>query len=149
MTIKNKDTIARTETQPTTRLFLNMTLEASNVKMISAKKLFRKCANIGTSILFDFRYKIHMQQAKTMADIMLPKLWNAPNKKEDIIIANDNGTINLNLFKNSPLNSNSSDIGAMINLERSPPTKTHETLWANDKFKIELNRGMESRKLVK
>ena len=74
MTIKNKDTIARTETQPTTRLFLNMTLEASNVKMISAKKLFRKCANIGTSILFDFRYKIHMQQAKTMADIMLPKL---------------------------------------------------------------------------
>lgn len=149
MTIKTKDTTARTETQPTTRSFLNMALEASNVKMISAKRLFRKCANIGRSILFVFKYKIHMQQAKTMADIMLPKLWNAPNRKEDIIIANDNGTINLNLFKKSPLNSNSSEIGAMINLEKSPPTKTHETLWANDKFKIELNRGIESRKSVK
>lgn len=64
-----------------------------------------------------------MQTAKTKAETMLPKLCNEQNKREDMSIANTGGAQFFNLFNNTPLNINSSDIGETITVEKNPPTK--------------------------
>lgn len=51
---------------------------------------------------------------KTNAENMLPKVWSDANNKDDTSTANRGGMINCNLFKKTPLNSNSSTIGETI-----------------------------------
>lgn len=63
---------AKTETVMTTLLFVNNILFTSKITMISASRLFKKCAKIGTNTLSVFRYRIAMHIEKTNAAIMLP-----------------------------------------------------------------------------
>jgi len=64
---------------------------------------------------------IAIQIPKITAEIMLPKLWSAPNNNEVINTANTVGTNNFNLFKKIPLNNNSSKIGEIIIVEIKLP----------------------------
>ena len=69
-----------------------------------------------------------MQIPNTKAEIILPQLWSAPNNIEVIIIANDVGTINLSLFKKTPLNNSSSHIGEMTTVDISPAIPVNEVM---------------------
>ena len=54
--------------------FVNSTLFESRKTIVSANRLFRKWANIGTKMLSVLRYSTAMQTAKTKAENMDPKL---------------------------------------------------------------------------
>lgn len=75
-----------------------------------------------------------MQTPNTNAEIILPYPWSAPNRIDDIMIANDVGTIILSLFKNTPLNNSSSQIGEMKIVEIIPiiPPKDPNTVIENN-----------------
>ncbi len=57
-----------------TRLFVNRTLPLSMNTIISASRLFRKWAKIGTKMFSVLRYRIAMQIPKINAENMDPKL---------------------------------------------------------------------------
>ena len=63
-----------------------------------------------------------MQIPNTNAEIMLPKLWSAPNNNDDAKSEKITGVINLNLFMKTPLKINSSHIGEIITVEINAPT---------------------------
>ena len=59
------------------------------------------------------------------------KIYNtdiATNKIEEIIIANDVGTINLSLFKKTPLNNSSSHMGETNTVDINPPIPASEVI---------------------
>lgn len=62
-----------------------------------------------------------MQIPNTIAEIILPKLWSAPNNNDDAKTEKITGVINFNLFKNTPLNINSSEIGEITTVEINAP----------------------------
>lgn len=70
--IKTNERIAKRDITPITRPFVNRTFAVSTITMLSANRLFKKCAKIGTKILSVFRYKIAIHIAKMNAEIMLP-----------------------------------------------------------------------------
>ena len=71
-TIKMAETMAKKEITKITGVLVNKTLFTSKITMLSARKLFKKCANIGTAILSVLTYKMAMQIANINAAIMLP-----------------------------------------------------------------------------
>ncbi len=74
MKIRIDETIAKIDMTIMTKLFVNKILPESTITILSAIRLFKKCAKIGTRILSVFKYKIAMQIAKINAEIILPKL---------------------------------------------------------------------------
>ena len=115
-----KEMIASTDTAITTLPLLNKTLLESTKTIISAIRLFKKCAKIGTSILSVLTYKIAIQRAKMKAEIMFPYECKEANNREDIKIAKSGGTTNFNLFRNTPRNRSSSEIGEIKTVEIKP-----------------------------
>ena len=111
-----------------TALFVNKILPLSKNTMVSANRLFRKWAKIGTRILLVFIYKMAMHIAKTKAEIMLPYGCIEANNNEAISIESVAGIINLNLFNRTPLNISSSEIGDIITVVMKPPTEIKELL---------------------
>ena len=69
---KTKDMAANIDITPMTTSFVNRRLLTSARTIISASRLFRKCAKIGIRMFSDFRYKRAMQIAKINAEMMLP-----------------------------------------------------------------------------
>ena len=72
LTSMTKDMTANIDTAPMTTSFVNRRLLTSARTIISANRLFRKCAKIGTSMLPVFRYRMAMQIAKMKAEVTLP-----------------------------------------------------------------------------
>ena len=64
-----------------------------------------------------------MQIPNTNAEIMLPKLWSAPNNNEEANSEQITGVINLNLFNKTPLKINSSTMGEMTTVEINVPRR--------------------------
>ena len=110
---KIADTIAKKETHPMTTLFVNSRLFVSKTTMLSAMKLFKKCANIATTILSVLIYRIAMQIEKTNAEVIFPKVCNAAKRRDIINIEKSGGTIMFNLFIKIPLKNSSSKTGDM------------------------------------
>ncbi len=69
-----KDRTATIEIQFITKTLLKIISCLSIKTILSAKRLFKKCANIGTKILSVFKYKIAIQTAKIKAEKIDPKL---------------------------------------------------------------------------
>lgn len=63
---------AKIDTNPITTPFVNKILPESTNTIVSAIKLFKKCAKIGTRILSVFKYKMDMQIAKINAAEIFP-----------------------------------------------------------------------------
>ena len=72
-----------------------------------------------------------MQTPNTAAEIIPPNPWSDPNNIDEITIANDNGTINLSLFKKTPLNKSSSYMGEITIVENKTPTSINELTGIN------------------
>ena len=72
LTRKTKDMTANIDIAPMTTSFVNRRLLTSARTIISASRLFRKCAKIGIRMFSVFRYRMAMQIAKINADVMLP-----------------------------------------------------------------------------
>lgn len=64
-----------------------------------------------------------MQIPNTNAEIMLPKLWRAPNNSDEAKSEKITGVINLNLFNKTPLKINSSTIGEITTVEINTPRR--------------------------
>ena len=112
MTINANEITAKIDITIITKVLLNKTLLESRTIIISANKLFKKWANIGTTILSVFKYKIDTQIAKINAEKIDPKLWSDAKNTEETNTENIKGINNFNLFRKTPLNINSSEIGA-------------------------------------
>ncbi|MCQ2971247.1 MAG: hypothetical protein MJ226_06660 [archaeon] len=112
--------IAKTDIISITTLFVNNILPASAITIISAIKLFKKCAKIGTKILSVLKYKTAIQTAKINAAVMLPKLCSDANKIDVITIEKSNGIIKFSLFNKTPLKINSSEIGEIKTVVITP-----------------------------
>ena len=113
---------------------MNKRFWLSAKSMPSAKRLFKKCAKIGTKILSVFRYKIAMHIANMNAEVIEPKVWREANNREVIKIANFVGTNNFNLFNITPLNISSSQIGDMTMIAMTPKAKFKELfIYTEDK----------------
>ena len=108
---KIADTIAKKETHPMTTPSVNSRLFVSKNTMLSAMRLFKKCANIATTILSVLIYRIAMQIEKMNAAVIFPKVWNAANSSDVINIEKSGGTIMFSLFIKMPLKNNSSKTG--------------------------------------
>ena len=67
-----RDIMAKIEITNITFQSLNIKLLKSRANIISAKRLFKKCANIGTNMFSVFKYNMAMHTAKTTAENMLP-----------------------------------------------------------------------------
>ncbi len=128
MKIKIPQTIAKIDIIIITPSFVNKTFPVSITTIISAIRLFKKCAKIGISTLSVFRYKIAIQTAKINAAVILPKLCNIQNSKDEITIENDNGTINFSLFNKTPLKISSSLIGEINTVAIKPLITNAELL---------------------
>lgn len=118
--------MARTDTVPITIPFVNSIFAVSRMTMLSANRLFRKCAKIGTRILSVFKYRMAMQIAKINADEILPKGCMDANNRDVINIENIVGTTSLSLFNRTPLKISSSEIGEMITVAIKLPTAAME-----------------------
>ena len=70
--IKQNERMAKIDTVRTTEPSVNNILAVSAMTMLSAIRLFKKCAKIGTRILSVFKYRIAMHIAKINAEIILP-----------------------------------------------------------------------------
>ena len=70
--IKTNERTAKRDIIPITRPFVNRTFAVSKITILSANRLFKKCAKIGTRILSVLRYKMAMHIAKMNAATMLP-----------------------------------------------------------------------------
>ena len=114
--------MAKMDTMRTTKVFVNKMPAVSAMTMLSANKLFKKCAKIGTRILSVFKQRIAMHIAKINAEVMLPKVCMDANSSEEISIANNVGTITFNLFNKTPLKINSSEMGEINTVVRKLPT---------------------------
>ena len=99
--------------------------------MISANALFKTCAKIHVKMFCVFKYITHIHTPNTIAEIIFPQLCNAPNSIEVIAIAKVIGTINLSLFRNTPLNNNSSQTGETITVDNMLPTVPSELMAIN------------------
>ena len=96
--------------------------------IVSPIRLLIKCAEIGTRIFSLFRYRIAMHIPKMNAEKIDPKLWREAKRIEEHITAKIMGTIKPILFKNTPLNSNSSAIGEIKTTEIKEKTLIHSLL---------------------
>ena len=92
----------------------NEVIIASNAVTSSnvATTLFIKCTLIGIRILSVFKYKIHMHIPNKNALTIPPKSWPMANRMEDINIAGTIPILIFSLLNRTPLNTNSSIIGA-------------------------------------
>lgn len=120
--------MAKTDITNITVLFVNKRLPLSKNTMLSAKRLFRKWAKIGTTILSVLTYKMAMHIAKMNAEVMLPKVCMEANSNEVTNMESVKGITNLNLFNKTPLNINSSEIGDTITVAMKLPTAIKELL---------------------
>lgn len=123
---KQNEMTARTDTMKTTEGFVNKISDVSAMTMISANRLFRKCAKIGTRMLSVFKYRIAMHIAKINAEIILPKLCMDANSRDVINIENKVGTILPSLFNKTPLKISSSEIGEITTVVIKPPKAINE-----------------------
>lgn len=112
--IKIAETTDKKEITPITKVFVNKRFPESNITILSAIKLFKKCATIGTNIFSVLIYKIDIHKAKINAEVIFPKPCKAANNNEVINIDMTVGTINFNLLNKTPLKINSSEIGEII-----------------------------------
>jgi hypothetical protein len=70
-----------------------------------------------------------MHNPKMKAEVMLPKLCSEAKSSDEIKTAKSVGTANFNLFKNTPLKINSSEIGETITVAIRPaPAREYEKL---------------------
>lgn len=127
-TIRIAETIDNNDMVKMAVLFVNKTFAVSRKTMLSASRLFKKCAKIGTRILSVFRYRIAMQIEKMNAEQMLPKPCIDAKSSDEINIENVIGTMSFNLFNRTPLKINSSEIGEMSTVATNPPIAMIELL---------------------
>ena len=107
--------IAKTIIKTIINLFEIMRCSIPDNASKNEMRLFKKWAKIGTKMFLDLIYRIETQIPNKIAPKIPPKLWQIPNKMEEIKMAKVKFfNSKLNRLKKMPLNKNSSIIGDKI-----------------------------------